>query len=412
MRLAHWDDRDQTQAEIIKKIRPITRGLIGVRAGVASPAGLGLRGNSTPLRIVVGGPDFNEVKRAASELLAHAQANEDLINPRMDYEENQPQINLILDRQRANDLNVSVEEVALTLQSLFASKKVSTYIDRGREYPVIIQAERKDRRDLNSLSNVFVRSGNAATGAPSLVPLSVLVSTSESAAAAELRRYDRLPSITISAGLAPDYTLGQALDYIESGAADALPASVKMTYAGQSKVFKSTSGGAMVSFAFALLIVFLVLAAQFESFIYPFVIILAVPLAIAGAIYSLTVMDLSLNVYSQIGIILLVGLMAKNGILIVEFANQLRAAGYSIRDAVVRAAVLRLRPIVMTVLSTILGAMPLILASGAGAESRIAIGWVIVGGLGLALLLTLFLTPVLYDLMARFAKTKTSETVS
>jgi len=412
MRLAHWDDRDQTQAEIIKKIRPITRDLIGVRAGVASPAGLGLRGNSTPLRIVVGGPDFDEVKRAASELLAYAQENEDLINPRMDYEENQPQINLILDRQRANDLNVSVEEVALTLQSLFASKKVSTYIDRGREYPVIIQAERKDRRDLNSLSNVFVRSGNATTGSPSLVPLSVLVSTSESAAAAELRRYDRLPSITLSAGLAPDYTLGQALDYMESGAVDALPASVKMTYSGQSKVFKSTSGGAMVSFAFALLIVFLVLAAQFESFIYPFVIILAVPLAIAGAIYSLTVMDLSLNVYSQIGIILLVGLMAKNGILIVEFANQLRAGGYSIRDAVVRAAVLRLRPIVMTVLSTILGAMPLILASGAGAESRIAIGWVIVGGLGLALFLTLFLTPVLYDLMARFAKTKTSEAVS
>ena len=154
------------------------------------------------------------------------------------------------------------------------------------------------------------------------------------------------------------------------------------------------------------------LAAQFESFIYPLVIILAVPLAIAGAIYSLTFMDLSLNVYSQIGIILLVGLMAKNGILIVEFANQLRAAGYSIRDAVVQAAVLRLRPIVMTVLSTILGAMPLVLASGAGAESRIAIGWVIVGGLGLALFLTLFLTPVLYDLMARFAKTKTSETVS
>ena len=160
----------------------------------------------------------------------------------------------------------------------------------------------------------------------------------------------------------------------------------------------------MMSFAFALLIVFLVLAAQFESFVHPFVIILSVPLAIAGAIYSLTLMDLSLNVYSQIGIILLVGLMAKNGILIVEFANQLRESGYAIREAVLRAAVLRLRPIVMTVLSTVLGAIPLVLASGAGAESRIAIGWVIVGGLGLALFLTLFLTPVLYDLMARFAR--------
>ncbi|MGA1457102.1 MAG: efflux RND transporter permease subunit [Arenicellales bacterium] len=404
MRLAHWDEREQTQAQIVNKIRPITQRLIGVRAGVASPSGLGLRGNSTPLRIIVGGPDFSEVKQAAADLLAHAEANENLINPQMDYEENQPQIDLKLDRRRADDLGVSVEEIAFTLQSMFASKQVSTYVDRGREYPVIVQAKAQDRKDLDSLANIFVRSVDADTGTRKLVPLSVFVSAKETAAAAELRRFDRLPSITISAGIAPEYTLGDALNYMEEGAAETLPTSVKLSYSGQSKVFKSTSGGAMMSFAFALLIVFLVLAAQFESFVHPFVIILSVPLAIAGAIYSLTLMDLSLNVYSQIGIILLVGLMAKNGILIVEFANQLRESGYAIREAVLRAAVLRLRPIVMTVLSTVLGALPLVLASGAGAESRIAIGWVIVGGLGLALFLTLFLTPVLYDLMARFAR--------
>lgn len=404
MRLAHWDEREQTQAQIVNKIRPITQRLIGVRAGVASPSGLGLRGNSTPLRIILGGPDFSEVKRAAADLLAHAEANENLINPQMDYEENQPQIDLKLDRRRADDLGVSVEEIAFTLQSMFASKQVSTYVDRGREYPVIVQAKAQDRKDLDSLANIFVRAVDTDTGARKLVPLSVFVSAKETAAAAELRRFDRLPSITISAGIAPEYTLGDALSYMEEGAAETLPTSVKLSYSGQSKVFKSTSGGAMMSFAFALLIVFLVLAAQFESFVHPFVIILSVPLAIAGAIYSLTLMDLSLNVYSQIGIILLVGLMAKNGILIVEFANQLRESGYTIREAVLRAAVLRLRPIVMTVLSTVLGAIPLVLASGAGAESRIAIGWVIVGGLGLALFLTLFLTPVLYDLMARFAR--------
>ena len=404
MRLAHWDEREQTQAQIVNKIRPITQRLIGVRAGVASPSGLGLRGNSTPLRIIVGGPDFSEVKQAAADLLAHAEANENLINPQMDYEENQPQIDLKLDRRRADDLGVSVEEIAFTLQSMFASKQVSTYVDRGREYPVIVQAKAQDRKDLDSLANIFVRSVDADTGTRKLVPLSVFVSAKETAAAAELRRFDRLPSITISAGIAPEYTLGDALSYMEEGAAETLPTSVKLSYSGQSKVFKSTSGGAMMSFAFALLIVFLVLAAQFESFVHPFVIILSVPLAIAGAIYSLMLMDLSLNVYSQIGIILLVGLMAKNGILIVEFANQLRESGYAIREAVLRAAVLRLRPIVMTVLSTVLGAIPLVLASGAGAESRIAIGWVIVGGLGLALFLTLFLTPVLYDLMARFAR--------
>ena len=404
MRLAHWDERDASQGELVRKMRPITRELLGARAGIASPAGLGLRGSSSPLRIVIGGPDFDEVKQTAAKLLQHAESNDNLINPRIDYEENQPQIDLKLDRRRADDLGVSVEEIAFTLQSMFASKQVSTYIDRGREYPVIIQAQKKDRRDINSLANVFVRSVDPDTGARKLIPLSVFVSATENAAAATLRRFDRLPSITVSAGLAPDYTLGEAVQFMEQGAEELLPSSIRMSYSGQSKVFKSASSGVLLSFSFALLIVFLVLAAQFESFISPLVIILSVPLAVAGAIYSLTIMGLSLNVYSQIGIILLIGLMAKNGILIVEFANQLRSNGKSVRDAVIEASVLRLRPIVMTVISTILGATPLILASGAGAESRIAIGWVIVGGLGLALILTLFLTPLLYDLMARFSK--------
>jgi len=404
MRLAHWDEREASQGELVRQMRPITRRLIGARAGVASPAGLGLRGSSTPLRIVVGGPDFEEVKRTAAALLRHAESNDGLINPGMDYEESQPQIDLKLNRRRADDLGVSVEEIAFTLQSMFASKKVSSYIDRGREYPVIIQAQKKDRRDISSLENVFVRSIDPDSGARKLVPLSIFVSATENATAAQLRRFNRLPSITISAGLSPDYTLGQAVAFMEQGAESLLPSSIKMSYSGQSKVFKSASGGVLLSFSFALLIIFLVLAAQFESFVSPLVIILSVPLAVAGAIYSLTVMGLSLNVYSQIGIILLIGLMAKNGILIVEFANQLRSAGRSVREAVLEASTLRLRPIVMTVISTILGATPLVLASGAGAESRIAIGWVIVGGLGLALILTLFLTPLLYNLMAGFSK--------
>ena len=404
MRLAHWDEREASQGELVRQMRPITRRLIGARAGVASPAGLGLRGSSTPLRIVVGGPDFEEVKRTAAELLRYAESNDGLINPGMDYEESQPQIDLKLDRQRADDLGVSVEEIAFTLQSMFASKKVSSYLDRGREYPVIIQAQKKDRRDISSLENVFVRSIDPDSGARKLVPLSVFVSATENATAAQLRRFDRLPSITISAGLSPDYMLGQAVAFMEQGAESILPSSIKMSYSGQSKVFRSASGGVLLSFSFALLIIFLVLAAQFESFVSPLVIILSVPLAVAGAIYSLTVMGLSLNVYSQIGIMLLIGLMAKNGILIVEFANQLRSAGRSVREAVLEASTLRLRPIVMTVISTILGATPLVLASGAGAESRIAIGWVIVGGLGLALILTLFLTPLLYNLMAGFSK--------
>lgn len=404
MRLANWEDRTDSQADIVSAMQPAARALPGARAGVASPAGLGLRGNSTPLRIVVGGPDFEQVKLWAAALLEHAEANDQLVNPQIDYEENQPQLDLQLDRAGANDLGISAETIALTLQTMFASREITEYIERGREYPVIAQAQREDRRTPADISNVFVRTGDGTT----LVPLAALVSASESAAAPELRRYDRLPSITIEAGLESGYALGDAISYMEAGAAGILPDGARLGYAGQSAVFKDTSGSTMTIFLLALLIVFLVLAAQFESFIHPLVIMLSVPLAVAGAIYALYFAGLSLNVYSQIGIVLLIGLMAKNGILIVEFANQLRDEGKDVRDAVIEASVLRFRPILMTVISTVLGAVPLVLATGAGAESRIAIGSVIVGGLGLALVLTLFLTPVLYNLLAGFTKPRSA----
>ncbi|WP_455374045.1 efflux RND transporter permease subunit, partial [Limibacillus halophilus] len=408
LRLAPWEDREDSQAEIVKRVQPAALALPGARAFVASPAGLGLRGNSTPLRVVVGGPDFEQVQAWAAELLEHAEANEGLINPQIDFEQNQPQLDLKLDRERANDLGVSAETIASTLQIMFASREITTYVDRGREYPVIAHARPEDRRTPSDLDNIFIRIGNNPNDSSALTPLSSLVTAEENAAAPELRRYDRLPSITIEAGLAPDYPLGDALTYMEEGAARILPESAKLGYAGQSATFKDTSGDIAITFAVALLVVFLVLAAQFESFIHPLVIMLSVPLAVAGAIYSLTFVGLSLNVYSQIGIILLIGLMAKNGILIVEFANQLRDQGYSVHEAVVEASVMRFRPIVMTVISTVLGAVPLIVATGAGAESRIAIGWVIVGGLGTALLLTLFLTPVLYDLLAGLTKPRSA----
>lgn len=408
MRLAPWDEREATQAEIVKRVQPGARRLPGARASVASPAGLGLRGNSTPLRIVVGGANFDDVQEWATALLQHAEANDGLINPEIDYEKNQPQLDLSLDRSRANDLGISAEDIASTLQVLFASRELTTYIDRGREYPVIAQARDEDRQTPSDLQNIFIRTANSTDGNPALVPLSAILKARESAASAELRRYDRLPSITISAGLAPDYALGEAISYMEQGAAQILPATAKLGYAGQTATFKDTSGDILVIFGIALLIVFLVLAAQFESFIHPLVIMLSVPLGVAGAIYSLTIIGLSLNVYSQIGIILLIGLMAKNGILIVEFANQLRDEGLSVRDAVIEASVLRFRPIVMTVVSTILGAVPLIIASGAGAESRIAIGWVIIGGLISALVLTLFLTPVLYNLLAGYSRPRSA----
>jgi multidrug efflux pump len=400
MRLADWDAREKSARDIIAEMAPKMADITVARGFPTAPAGLGLRGSRTPLQVVVSGPDFESVKGWAARLLEIAQANENLRNVEMDYEENQPQLSVDVDRDRANDLGIAVDSIAATLQTLLASREVTKFTDRGREYPVLMQAAEGDRASPSDIDNIFMRSGDGR----SLVPLRALLTVRDTAAAAELRRYNRLPSITIQASLADGYTLGQAIDYMRTEAAASLPAETRISLAGQSQQFEETSSGVALTFGLALLIVFLVLAAQFESFVHPFIIMLTVPLGVAGAVFSLAAAGLTLNIYSQIGIILLIGLMAKNGILIVEFANQLRDEGRSVRDAVVDATVLRLRPIVMTVVSTVLGAVPLVLASGAGAESRLAIGVVIIGGLLLATLLTLFLTPVLYNLLARLTK--------
>ncbi|MFN8828705.1 MAG: efflux RND transporter permease subunit [Labrys sp. (in: a-proteobacteria)] len=400
LRLAPWDQRATPQSAIIRQLIPPTMALTGSRGFPIGPSGLGLRGSNTPLRIVVSGPDFESVKAWAAELQQRAQANPGLRNVELDYEENQAQLNLVVDRAKADDLGISVDTIASTLQTLFASREVTTFIDRGREYKVILQAEATDRQTPADIANVFVRAGDGT----SLVPLSALVKFNETAASPELRRFGRLPSITVQAALAENYDLGSAIAFMEQAAADVLPPQAKLGYSGQTQQFKETSSGVAITFALALLIVFLVLAAQFESYIHPLIIMLSVPLAVAGALYAMAFGGIFLNIYSQIGMILLVGLMAKNGILIVEFANQMRDEGMSVREAVIEASVLRLRPILMTVIATILGAVPLVFSVGAGAESRVAIGVVIVGGLSFASILTLFLTPVLYDLLARFTK--------
>lgn len=400
LRLANWEDRDKDAAEIVREMAPATREMIGARGFPIMPSGLGLRGSRTPLRVVIGGTDFEDVKEWAKEMERRAGENPGLRNVEIDYEENEPQLSLSVDRRRADDLGISVEEIATTLQVMFASKTVTGFVDRGREYDVIMQVRDEDRQSPSDISNIFVRAGTSGT----LIPLGSLLTAREGAGSPELQRTDRLRSITLSAALEDGYDLGAAIEFIRDTARDVLPEQARVSFSGQSQTYLEASSGVLVTFGLALLIVFLVLAAQFESFIHPIIIMLSVPLATAGAVIALAVSGASLNLYSQIGIILLVGLMAKNGILIVEFANQLRDEGRSVRDAVIEASVLRLRPIMMTVISTILGAVPLVIASGAGAESRIAIGTVIIGGLGVASILTLFLTPVLYDLLARFTK--------
>jgi multidrug efflux pump len=399
-RLADWEERERSQQAIMEDVTPDLAALSGAQAFPSGPAGLGLRGSRTPLQVVIGGPDYESIQAWSDAIVERVQENPGLLNVETDFERNQPQFDVMIDRPKADDLGIPVETIAKTLQTMLASREITTYVDRGREYPVIVQARADDRRTPTDLANIFVR----AEASGELVPLTALVRLDEGAAAPALRRYDRLPSITISAALASDYDLGSAIRYIRQVAAETLPPEASLGFDGQSREFLDTSGGVAVTFGLALLIVYLVLAAQFESFLHPLIIMLTVPLGVTGALVSLWATGNSLNIYSQVGIILLIGLMAKNGILIVEFANQLRDEGRSIRDAVLEASAIRLRPIVMTVVATILGAVPLALATGAGAESRAAIGIVVIGGLALASLLTLFVTPVLYDLLARFTR--------
>jgi multidrug efflux pump len=399
-RLAPWEERDRPVSAIVAEIAPQMGQVTIARGFPVTPAGLGLRGSSTPVQLVIGGPDFESVKEWSTTLLERAEEVEGLVNPEINFEQNLPQLDIEIDRARADDLGISADVIAATLQTMLASREVTTFVSRGREYPVLVQAEDADRRSPTDIANIFLRAGDGET----LVPLGALVTLTENAATPSLRRFDRLPSIQLSGALAPDAELGDVLQQLQEIATDILPPEAKLGYDGQSRTYMDTSAGVGVVFLLALLIVYLVLAAQFESFVHPLVIMLTVPIGVAGAIYAMAAGGLSLNVYSQIGIILLIGLISKNGILIVEFANQLRDEGYAVREAVIEASVLRLRPIMMTAVSTILGAVPLVTASGAGAESRIAVGTVIIAGLAMATALMLFVTPILYDLMARFTR--------
>jgi len=399
--LVPWEEREVRQQDIAQQIFPLLGNAPGVRAFAVNPPGLGQSSFQQPLQVVVSGADYDEIKLWTDRLVALASENPGLINVDTDYDENRPQLDVSVDRRRAADLGINPEEVARAVQTMIASRTIGRYLDRGREYDVIVQADPRDRASPTDLENIFLRAAGDR-----LVPLSSLITVAERGASPRLTRVDRLPSITITASLAPDYDLGSALAFIERLAQEELPAEARLGYLGQSLEFAETSGAIYVTFLLALLIVFLVLAAQFESWIHPLIIMLVVPLAVTGALGALLITGISLNIYSQIGMILLIGLLAKNGILIVEFANQLRDEGRSVHEAIVEGSTLRFRPILMTAISTVFGALPLVLASGAGAESRASIGVVVIGGVLFATLLTLFVVPVLYDLLAGFTRSR------
>jgi len=316
------------------------------------------------------------------------------------YQERKPHMNVSVDRDRAAALGVSLASVGRTLETMLGSRIVTTYVDRGREYNVILQGEDQDRASPDDLKYLYVRS--STTGG--LVPLANLVTLHEEGGPDELNRFDRMRSITVEASLAPGVSLGEAVERVGRDAHEVLPSSARIGWDGESREFQKTGRSLYFTFGLALIIVFLVLAAQFESFVHPLTIMITVPLAITGALLGLWIFGASINVFSQIGAILLIGLSAKNGVLIVEFANQLRDRGEPFREALVEASVIRLRPILMTSASTTFGALPLLLATGAGAESRQPIGIVVVFGVTVSAILTLFVVPALYAVLARNTK--------
>ncbi len=394
--LAPWDERDMSTRDVIEKTNQSLRTIPTVRAAANTASSIG-RGRGQPIQFVIAGDNYDDLARARDQIIARADAFPGLTDLDSDYKETKPQLMIEIDKVRAGDLGVSVNEIGRTLETMMGARRVTTYIERGEEYRVIVQADRKDRMSVDDLNNVYVR----ARPSGELVALSNLVNIRAFADAADLGRFNKLRAITLTANLAPGATLGDALAWLEAEAAT-IPEISAVGYKGDSLAFKQTGASIYIVFLFTLILVYLVMAAQFESFIHPGTIILTVPLAVAGGLLGLVAMGGTLNLYSQIGIVMLVGLAAKNGILIVEFANQLRDEGHDVASAIIEAATRRLRPILMTSIATVAGAVPLMLASGAGGAARTTIGIVIVWGVSLATLLTLFLIPAIYLRLARW----------
>ena len=397
LRTVDWSERTRSTAQLQRELLPKLSSLPGVSAFPVTPPSLGQGFRERPVNyVLVSGDSYANMARVAQQMMQEIAKNPGIVQPDIDLQLNKPEIFLEVDRDRAADAGVSVEAVARTVETMLGGRVVTRYKRDAEQYDVLVQTGAEGRSTPDAIDRLFVRGRNDA-----MVPLSSLVKVREAVGPRELNHFNQRRSVAITANLAPGYSLGEALKFLDDTSARILPAGYATELNGVSREFKASSGALTLVFGLALVFIFLVLAAQFESFVDPFVIMLTVPLALVGALASIHLSGGTLNVFSQIGLVTLVGLITKHGILIVEFSNQLRRKGLATRDAVVEAASMRLRPILMTTGAMVLGALPLALASGAGAESRQQIGWVIVGGMSVGTILTIFVVPTVYIWFAR-----------
>lgn len=398
-RTVDWENRTRTSLELARELQPKVSSLPGVNAFLITPPSLGQGFRARPLTYVIQTSDsYENLNAVTSAFMAEIAKNPGIVGPDVDLRLNKPELRIEVNRERAADLGVSVDVVAKAIETMLGGRTVTRYKRDAEQYDVIVQTEARGRTTPENIDTIYVRGRGDA-----MIPLSSLVNVRESVSPRELNHFGQRRSATITANLAPDYSLGEALSFMDTTAAKVLRPGYTTDLNGTSREFKSSQGALGIVFLLALVFIFLVLSAQFESFIDPLVIMVSVPLSMIGALLALKWSGGSLNVYSQIGLITLVGLITKHGILIVEFTNQLREQGLEMVDAVVKASAQRLRPILMTTGAMVLGAIPLALATGAGAETRTQIGWVIVGGMSLGTLLTIFVVPTVYTLFARKA---------
>jgi multidrug efflux pump len=384
-------ERERSQQEIYEQVTKILSKFTAVRAFATQPQSIGDRRGGLPVQYVIQAPTLDKLKEVIPDFMEKVGQSQVFSFSDINLKFTKPEIEVEIDRAKAQNIGVSVQEIARTLQLSYSGQRFAYFIMNGKQYQVVGEMQIQDRNEPVNLRMLYVRANNGE-----LVQLDNLVTIKEKSTPPQLYRFNRFVSATVSAGLVPGYTIGNGLEEMDRIAAEVLDESYTTDVAGLSKEFRESSNSLIFAFIFALVLIYLVLSAQFESFLDPLTIMFTVPLAIFGALFSLWIFDFTLSIFSQIGIIMLIGLVTKNGILIVEFANQRKAQGMPIDEAIIGAAAARFRPILMTSLSTILGILPIALALGAGAESRVPMGVAVIGGLAFATILTLFIIPAVY----------------